>query len=324
MVNGYNFESLVKSINTELNAIKNDTSPISLKNTINDIYDKLDGLKGYEFDRQLTQQSFSFYQDSNSNGIWQFNLPDMQPNSYTYLQVNGTPYMFQGVLTSTTDIVPTINTYEEAYPNVFVANGTTLYLTVPNTGVTQTLYQNWIDDQATLTGITEYFTNNKYNTSYYTIPSSTLTIEITNVVTSVLTANTFHANTTNDLAEYRIQVEDVEPGYVVEEQGEYINICRKDRCKSVVGIVSDTSQLTMGNKEFSLPVAISGRVLAYYEGKLKTGDLVCSTKNGKVRKMKWWEKILFPEAILGKVLFIPTYTKWNNVEVNGRVWILVK
>jgi hypothetical protein len=42
--------------------------------------------------------------------------------------------------------------------------------------------------------------------------------------------------------------------------------------------------------------------------------------------MKWWEKIFFPEKMLGVVDEIPTYETWgeDNVKVNGRIWIRVK
>jgi len=62
------------------------------------------------------------------------------------------------------------------------------------------------------------------------------------------------------------------------------------------------------------------------KGKVKPGDAVCATKGGYLRKMKWWEKILFPERIVGVVDEIPTYEEWGNdkIKVDGRIWVRVK
>jgi len=65
---------------------------------------------------------------------------------------------------------------------------------------------------------------------------------------------------------------------------------------------------------------------------IKIGDAVCSGKNGTVSKMRWYERILYPERIVGVVSEIPNYDEWlagerdgnHKIKVNGRIWIYVK
>ena len=61
----------------------------------------------------------------------------------------------------------------------------------------------------------------------------------------------------------------------------------------------------------------SGCLVPAYR-KFKVGDVVCAGKNGTASKMRLWEKILFPDRILGIVPEIP-----DNVKVNGRIWIKI-
>lgn len=136
----------------------------------------------------------------------------------------------------------------------------------------------------------------------------------------------------NDLAELRDQETTIEPGYV-QFMNEQTGKLTKKYHKYAVGIVSDTYGIILGLdskskkiKKGQVPIQISGRVLQHFSGKLKVGDQVCQQKDGTVRKMKWWEKILFPERLIGIVDEIPMYETWgeNNVKVNGRIWIKVK
>lgn len=139
----------------------------------------------------------------------------------------------------------------------------------------------------------------------------------------------------NDYQEYRIANEEVEPGYVaVLDKNGRLSKCRKDRQKNIVGIVSDVYGFQIGevDGEINIPIQVAGRVLAYVEDckcKLKTGEPLVQTKNGKLRKLRWYEKIILPwiqNQIVGYVDEIPEYDVWgsNNTRVNGRVWIRVR
>lgn len=134
----------------------------------------------------------------------------------------------------------------------------------------------------------------------------------------------------NDYQEYRNSVSRIEAEYVcVESENGNIELCKKDRQKNIQGIQSDTYGTIMGDSnQNNTPVSVQGRVLVYADNKrkLKIGDQVCTTKNGKIRKMKWYEKILFPEQIVGIVSEFPTYETWgtDNIAVNNRIWLNIR
>ena len=137
----------------------------------------------------------------------------------------------------------------------------------------------------------------------------------------------------NDYAEFR-KTCNAKPGQVVIEINDgKLQLCNK-RCAAAAKIVTDTFGFAIGEtEECKTPIAVSGRVLAYPDNsKFKIGDAVCSGKNGTISKMHWWEKILWPERIIGIVSEIPTYNIWSagyqngihEIKVNGRIWIYVK
>ena len=134
----------------------------------------------------------------------------------------------------------------------------------------------------------------------------------------------------NDYAEFRNQDEEIEPGYCVtsSKSGKvYKTIERLQYCE---GIVSDTYGFSIGETDnCKTPLAVSGRVLAYYDGDIndyEIGDVVCATKNGLITKMTREEIKEYPDRIVGIVSEIPEYETWGsgNVTVNGRIWIKVK
>ena len=92
-------------------------------------------------------------------------------------------------------------------------------------------------------------------------------------------------------------------------------------------VVSDTYGMVIGaQNEYSLPVAVAGRVLVYYSGNIEdyqAGDAVCATDNGCIAKMTRREIRKYPDRILGYVSEIPNYEEWNNVAIGERLWIKV-
>lgn len=132
----------------------------------------------------------------------------------------------------------------------------------------------------------------------------------------------------NDYAEYRKQKEVIEPGYCVKSNDDGKVECTNERLSICDGIVSDTFGFSIGkNRDCQTPLAVAGRVLAYCEGNREdyhAGDVVCASANGKVSKMTREEISQWPDRIVGTVSEIPDYEKWNNKEINGRIWIKVK
>lgn len=147
---------------------------------------------------------------------------------------------------------------------------------------------------------------------------------------AIIRAGAVHGAVWNDYAEYRTQKEIVEPGYCVvsNDKGQVSKTTRKYQVCD--GIVSDTFGFSIGEtEECKTPLAVSGRVLAYYEGSkydYHAGDTVCAGPNGKVIKMTREEIREWPDRIVGTVSEIPEYETWGsgNVKVNGRIWIKVK
>jgi hypothetical protein len=137
----------------------------------------------------------------------------------------------------------------------------------------------------------------------------------------------------NDYAEFRLSKQDITPGYIVTEVGNGdVKFCEKRLSKACM-IVSDTYGFVIGEQnaegKFSLPIAVAGRVLAFTDqpiGKFKVGDAVCSGKNGGVCKMRWFERILYPERIIGTVSEIPKDPTWgpDKVSTAQRIWIKVR
>lgn len=98
-------------------------------------------------------------------------------------------------------------------------------------------------------------------------------------------------------------------------------------------IVSDTYGFAIGeSKKAQLPIAVSGRVLAYpYEDKEEfknhIGWPVCSGPNGTVSIMTEEEEMKYPSRIIGTISAVPDYEIWHggaDVIVDGRVWIKVR
>lgn len=130
----------------------------------------------------------------------------------------------------------------------------------------------------------------------------------------------------NDFAEFR-KGEEVEAGRVVCENGDGTVSRSYARLQPGALIVSDTYGSAIGQGHGDIPVAVAGRVLAHpYEDwwTFEPGDAVCAGPNGTVSKMSRREIRKYPERIIGTVSELPTYEKWNDIPVNGRIWITIK
>ena len=140
----------------------------------------------------------------------------------------------------------------------------------------------------------------------------------------------FYGAVWNDYAEYRNQKEIIEPGYCVASTDSGLIYKTTKKFQSCDGIVSDTFGFAIGKTdECKTPLAVAGRVLAYFHGNREdyhAGDTVCAGPEGKVMKMTREEIREWPDRIVGIVSEIPEYKRWGsgNVEVNNRIWIKVK
>jgi hypothetical protein len=147
-----------------------------------------------------------------------------------------------------------------------------------------------------------------------------------------LTATTINGAVYNDYAEYRRADQwagPALPGRCVTEAGDGAVRRTARRLEKCPMIVSDTFGFAIGDQAHSVAVAVAGRALAYTDrprGRFKPGDAVCAGKDGTVSKMRFWERILYPDRMVGVVSEVPDYERWGtgNVRVDGRVWIKVR
>ena len=177
----------------------------------------------------------------------------------------------------------------------------------------------------TVTGVTT-FSNKTASTS-----TTTGAVKISGGlgVAGDIYANKVYGAVWNDFAEYRTyKYSKPNPGQVVVECGDdTVKLCDHRLSKGAM-ITSDTAGIVIGQKTKGIPVAVAGRVLAYTDKPRDTfevGDAVCSGKDGTISRMRWWEKLLFPDRILGVVSCIPNYGVWGtgDIEVNNRIWIRI-
>lgn len=175
---------------------------------------------------------------------------------------------------------------------------------------------------ANLNNTALYVTGIRYDTSSGSKTSNQLYY---NSGITITTNNVLKGAAWNDFAEFR-QCND-KAGYVVVEKGDGSLIRSHKRLLPGASIVSDTYGMVIGKEEDGYsPVAVAGRVLAYATDKehMKAGDPLCTGCNGTVSKMSRLETILYPDRIIGYVSEIPSYALWNDVLVNGRIWVKVK
>lgn len=131
----------------------------------------------------------------------------------------------------------------------------------------------------------------------------------------------------NDYAEGRNCPYLIEPGMCMVEAGGGKVRPSEDYLETPAGIASNTHGMFIGSSvPNAKPIAVAGRVLAFVEDKkcLKIGDALKTAPNGKVAKMTRREMRKYPEKIVGYVSEFPTYENYNDVPVNGRIWVRVK
>lgn len=136
-----------------------------------------------------------------------------------------------------------------------------------------------------------------------------------------------HGAAWNDYAELRKAYLTAEPGMVVCDTED--GLCEsRERLQPCPHVVSDTYGQIIGKvDEDKLPIAIAGRVLVYVnedKDNINIGDCLCADVNGKASIMTRQEIINYPDRILGTVCEIPKDEKWNDVEIDGRIWINIK
>lgn len=133
----------------------------------------------------------------------------------------------------------------------------------------------------------------------------------------------------NDYAEYRkLENDEIIPGKVVSETGHDSVKYTTSRLEFAPAVISDTYGMVIGEDgNGNVPLAIGGKVLVYsYEDKnsYRIGDAFCSGPNGTISRMTRQEIRDYPDRILGYYVGVPKEQEFNNIPVNGRIWIRIK
>lgn len=167
------------------------------------------------------------------------------------------------------------------------------------------------------------FSNNTESTSTTT---GAVTIAGGMGVAGAIWADQVYGAVWNDYAEYREVSGEFAPGDCVCEDELGILSKSTKRLQKNAHIISDTFGFAIGKTdEEQCPIALTGRVLASVTGHqldYSVGDVVCAGADGKITKMRWWEKVLFPDRMIGVVSKIPDSNEWGKgIKVNDRVWV---
>jgi len=134
----------------------------------------------------------------------------------------------------------------------------------------------------------------------------------------------------NDIADFRSVAEtiQVKPGLCYIENGYAATYCTKRCQKGVIGILTDTYGLSAGSAPGKVPFSVAGWVLSYVDKQYEPGTCLTNAADGSLTKIKWWEKLLFPERIIATYCGKESEEFWGNekskVFVNGRHWVKVK
>lgn len=183
----------------------------------------------------------------------------------------------------------------------------------PKEGLTETLYLNSAG-QAIIGG----------GTTPSKTPSTTpADYDLKLAVNGDMIANRVFNAVWNDLAEYRPVKTGVEktPGkvYVMTDTG--LELSSKKGQLGTVGIYSDTFGYALGSGDNTIPIGISGWVLAYVDQKYPIGTALVSGANGTLTKASICDKIFNSERIVGIVETSPA--AYNNLKIDGRYWIKI-
>ena len=145
-------------------------------------------------------------------------------------------------------------------------------------------------------------------------------------------AGAVYGSVWNDLSD-SIPVDDdceLEHGYCYCFDGKRYTKASRYLDDGIIGIHSDTYGFKMGAEEGKkkMDVAVSGFVLAHVDKEYKPGTPLTCTKNGYLTKIKFKDKLRYPEKIVATYWKSELADEWGSgdrkVKVNGRKWVKIK
>lgn len=130
-----------------------------------------------------------------------------------------------------------------------------------------------------------------------------------------------------DCIEVPEDTEELEHGYCYALTGDSCKKTSKRAQKNaVLAIHSNTAGFIMGEKENkkTIHMALAGFVLAYTDKSYKTMTPLTCTKDGRLTKMNWLDRIFRKDALVGYYYKDEKSEDWNGVAVSGRNWVKIK
>ena len=135
----------------------------------------------------------------------------------------------------------------------------------------------------------------------------------------------------NDVADFQLLADKLEYGRSYYDTKDGAKICNKRCQKSVIGIASNTYGFAVGsgaNPGREVPIGVAGWVLAYLDQEYDSGTALTNDEQGRLTKMTFLEKILYPERMIAIYKKAETASHWgpegSQIEVMGRHWVKVK
>ena len=110
-------------------------------------------------------------------------------------------------------------------------------------------------------------------------------------------------------------------GMCYSDYGKGLELSKKNHCKNVIGICSDTFGHGMGFRENALPIAVAGFVLASVDREYKSGTLLTNDYMGYLTKASILDTIF--NRCVGKYIRKEVEKTFNGKEVRGRSWVKV-
>jgi hypothetical protein len=133
----------------------------------------------------------------------------------------------------------------------------------------------------------------------------------------------------NDIADFRKLSDSLVYGKCYYDTLEGAKICNVRCQKGVIGIASNTFGQALGYLgSESVPIAISGWVLAYVDQEYEIGTPLTNDEWGILTEMTLEEKQNYPERMVAIYRNLELESFWgppdNKIEVDGRHWVKVK
>ena len=133
----------------------------------------------------------------------------------------------------------------------------------------------------------------------------------------------------NDVADFRKLNDELIYGKCYYDTTNGAKICDTQCQKSVIGIASNTFGQGLGFiGAKSVPIAISGWVLAFVDKEYEIGTPLTNDENGDLTEITFEEKKWYPERLVAiyrnKEVNILWGPKDKEIEVNNRYWVKIK